>query len=252
MASVKLDSVTFTRTLQREVESRILLDFRGEGKPRFLSSEFDAALEEISKKVMTKVKAVVEKESKEHYKESFDEVGGILKQGINVSSVEAEGFDPLETKYRERKKRFNQTHEVFWLFTGKGPSTKYSIIKGYRTFAGARKSSISRTKSTTKIISRGFQRRKRSYKYQIDMAFPVIVQSSFLDNIFRKAYFGAATTFAFRTVKLTAFNDMIVSKTDPMSILAHNEQYRPFITKLMANRGKSLRDLLSEKIKALF
>jgi hypothetical protein len=257
MAAVKLNAIQFSKTISESISSRILLDFASKGKREFLSKDFDAALEQVASKAMVPVQTKVEETAKDHYKKSFDIIAGMLNSGLTQSPA-GSSFPLFSKRYYRKKLQYNPaTAKLFWKFKG-------NLSRSYRAFAGARKSAISRSKSTVSIKSRDYKYRKRIFRYQVDMKFPVIAQNAFLDNIFRKAYFNAANNITFSNNLLNDWTSDTSIEGNPLAVLVYNEtqqgftsdgEYRttrPFITKLMANRGQELQSILERELSKLF
>ena len=257
MAAVKLNAAAFSKTISESVSARILVDFAAKDKRQFLSRDFDTALDEVAAKMIEKIRPTVEQTAKAHYKESFDGIAGMLNSGLAASPNDSP-VPAFSRKYYQKKLRYSPaTANLFWKFKG-------SLSKNFRVFAGNKKGAVTRTKAIVSLQSRGYKYRKRTYSYAINMLFPVIGQSTFLDSIFRQAYFNAADNITFSRALLNFGNYNGSITNDPLAALIANETYngydhegnkrttRPFVAKEMARRGKLLRGILEKQIKELF
>ena len=251
MAGVKVTSTQFVKTFSKEMTSRVLVDFGSSGKRQVLNREFDRALEASVDSLVKDTLPFADSLARQHYKDSYDLVAEVLKDGLRANDTIDLGdqeqfvsFHPLNSKYKLRKARLRpRTAELFWLFTG-------DMARAYRKFAGARKSSISRVRSTYKVVSRGYKYRGRTYRYQVDFKYPEIKQSQDLDSIFRKSYTSGSLVYPNNTTLLSGDEG---TANAGMDVLAFNEtpghyRSRPFITRLMALRGQSVRKLLARSI----
>jgi len=254
MPSVKIKSANFSHLVSEQVKARVLIDFASTPDQRqVLNRSFDTALEGAVDKLLEVTLPEAGLVAKQHYKETFGLVGNVLRQGLRLQdSIDAQGenvavsFHPFTRKYYLQKfKQRPGTEELFWKFTG-------NMYKAYRQFAGARKSSTTRTKVVFHVLSRGYKYRGRVYRYQAEFTFPPIRQSEALDLIFRAAYITGGEGGPSLLDRSGLVGDAS-TKTHGMEILAYNElgndsRSRPFITRLMTTRGRLLRQILVNRV----
>lgn len=244
-----LIGVGFQKTIQHAIASRIRIDFKNlqEGKPSgIFGASLEARLQEKAELVMKRIAPKIAALSAEHYKESLDIVGRLLDSGLARGSEHATDFKAFSAKYQKHKdKYFPETARVFWKRSG-------AMADAFRVFAGNRKGAVSRTKALVKLHSKKSIRRGRAYRFTLDMAFTPI-RDPFLDAVFRKAYFGASTS-GLAGNSLAGLGSS-QREDSPLRRLAFNESTgrvpRPFMTRLMAARGKELQALLAKRIAKL-
>lgn len=269
MPEIKLNSAQISRVISDHVAKRVLLDFVEDtpGKPKVLGRVFDVAIEKEAHYQATLVAPKLESALKDHYRETFDIVTGILNDGILRNAVLNLGViapNQLPTKFHKftkhyylRKARTSpETSKLFWKYTGK-------MYKAMRAFANNRKASVNWSKPKVQFLARGRQRHGRRYRFQMDFHLPEIKSSQFLDNVFRRAYLTGANSGRYGAYNKLGFGSITsVKHSDPLSYLQFNETYgpvrkdgqpktRPFITELVSRRGVQAQTILLRGVKSL-
>lgn len=253
MPKVTLNSAQFSRLFSKGIKSRILADFQSTpGKRQVLTRDFDQALEQAADKFITGTVPAVEQVTKEHYKDSFDLVSNALKNGLRIAGAINTGdgevpyyFRPFVPQYKAHKAKVKPgTQFLFWKFYG-------DLSKNFRQFSSSRKGSVSRTKSITKVQSRGYKYRGRLYRYQLEVSLPEIKTNQYLDAIFRQSYVLADSSVAPYLPQGLNFEGG--TRGNAMDILTLLESgghkwSRPFMTEVMAKRGRAVRKLMLNSI----
>lgn len=253
MPKVTLKKAQFSALFSKEVKQRILADFESTpGRRTVLTREFDSALQGAADTFIRDTVPAVEKVAKDHYKDSFDRVSTLLKNGLRlVGSIDSgDGQVPYQFRefvpeYKAHKSRVKPgTQFLFWKFQG-------HLEKNFRQFSSVRKGSISRTRSVADVKSRGYKFRGRLYRYQVEVAFPEIKTNQYLDAIFREAYTtGDASVAPYLPQGLNFEGGTQGNAMDILTLLESggHKWSRPFMTQLMAKRGSSVRKLMLNTI----
>jgi len=241
LPSVKFKSAKVQNQFNKEIKSRILADLgraKGGGP---LVKRYDDHLRKVNDKVMDEAAAKIQVLAADRYGKGLDDVSDALSTGIRgtvaggtlqarkrFKGIQLKDWQALSKKYYKYKRReYSSTASAFWKRSGKTHAA-------FRAFAAGHKSGVSRSKNTVKLTNIGFKNNRRIYRYRIDFRFPSPTRGGeFFDAIFLKSFF-QQKEFAMSGQSAGGSLDIL----GYLEGVSTSSVHRPFISRLMASRGK--------------
>lgn len=241
---IKFSSANFSAVMGKQVAAEVRAHFADKGSK--IGQDIAPQLEKIAEKIVAKAVPAMDAEIKMQYSAALNVVGNHLKQGFPTSG--AGEWKPFTTAYAKYKtKMYPGTAGLFWIRSGE-------LAADFARRSGGWKGAMNRTK--TAIALQGVTPRAGGtrFTFTLNARTPKIGDPIF-DVIFREAFVNPSDTVKDRADAAYRL-PREWGKATPLERLCFNEfkqnMHRPFVTKLMQERGKTMqKDLIAILRKSL-
>ena len=262
MGEIKLNGTPqFSQLIGEQIKARVRADFRSDnnGPKKVLTRAFDNALEQKGKELVGKIATHIEPMVAKHYRDSFDVVKLNLDGGIGAGSQQVlvpdgsggnsnfeTSWKPFAESYYKRKlRRFSQNADKFWIYSGGADKSNgvQGVKNAYAAYAGFQKIRLARLKPFIHLERKGYKNQNRVFQWRMEFTLPVISGPG--DKVFRQPFL-LGVEGKWDTSELPNPGVGAINHYNSLSVMFFNESEghktsRPFIRRLMAERGKQMR-----------